>query len=121
VVVAVKMGQGGGRVSLRGRKPLGATISSGRWRGRTPLRDGASWMVMGPSSTSLGAGTMKAWRYDLAAGGFGQGGRSPPEMARGGDAELGKAIPTSWRANSTCPWSIFGTGAASPDGDGADL
>jgi hypothetical protein len=41
-------------------------------------------------------------------------------MARGGGAELGKAVPTPWRAISACPWSIFDTGAASPDGDGAD-
>jgi hypothetical protein len=120
VVAVAKMGQGGGRASLRGRTSLLETISSGRWRGRTPLRDSASWLGTGAPSLSLGAGTTKARQRILVVGGFGRRGCSPLEMARSGGAELGKAIPTPWHTTSACLWSISNTGAASPDNDGVD-
>jgi hypothetical protein len=69
---------------------------------------------------SLGAGTTKGRRCVLVVGGFGRRGCSPPEMARGGGVELGMAVPTPWRVISACPWSIFYTGVASPDGDDTD-
>jgi hypothetical protein len=43
-LVVAKMGQGGGRANMRGGTTPGATISSRRWRGRTLLRDGVSWL-----------------------------------------------------------------------------
>jgi hypothetical protein len=33
-------------------------------------------------------------------------GRLSPKIARGGGAELGKAVPMSWHANSVFPWYI---------------
>jgi hypothetical protein len=114
-----KIGQGGGRVSLRGRTPLVETISSGRWRGRTPPRDIASWLGIEALSVSLGVGTMKARRHILAVGGFIRRCCLPPEMSRGDSAKLGKVVLTPWRAISSCSWSIFDTSATS-DGDGGD-